>query len=294
MRAAAAVGLAITTLTSAGFAAEPKWASIPDGQLAYTDTGSGSTAILIHGGLQDYRFWNEIVHLLPNRRVISYSRRSHYPNDISANVVPDNAADLHADDLALFMNSIGVAKAQLIAHSSGAHVALFFAAKYPGMVQSLAVHEPPAVGLLAGDAENEIILKEIGARLAPSRTAFVNNDLETGARLFTDAINGPGTYERRSDADRRMIGDNAASHAADATSRRPRVPFTCQSAGSISAPVLVTTSENSLNFFHRIASVLERCLARKEKHQFAGASHTVQSEQPAKYAETIASFLARN
>ena len=85
-------------------------------------------------------------------RAIAYSRRNNYPNDVSPDGMPDGAADAHGEDLAAFVRALGLSKVRIVARSSGAHAALFFAALHPDMVVSPALNEPPAAGILIGTA----------------------------------------------------------------------------------------------------------------------------------------------
>jgi len=160
-------------------------------------------------------------------RAIAYSRRNNYPNDVSPDGMPDGAADAHGEDLAAFVRALGLSKVRIVAHSAGAHAALFFAAMYPDMIVSLALNEPPATGLLTGVPNTADLLKEWGGNQAPAREAFKAGDTKAGIPLFVNAVGGPGAYERRSDADKKMNLDNVASSQADATTKRPRPVFTC-------------------------------------------------------------------
>ena len=86
--------------------------------------------------------------------------------------MPDGAADAHGEDLAAFVRALGLSKVRIVAHSSGAHTALFFAALHPDMVVSPALNEPPAAGILIGTANGAEILKEFASNLAPAREAL--------------------------------------------------------------------------------------------------------------------------
>src|SRR5262245_33937 len=97
-------------------------------------------------------------------RAIAYSRRNHFPNEASPDGMPDGAADAHGEDLAAFARALGFSKVRVVAHSAGAHAALFFAASNPDTIVSLAFNEPPATGLLAGVPAAAEVLKEWGAR----------------------------------------------------------------------------------------------------------------------------------
>jgi non-heme chloroperoxidase len=75
--------------------------------------------------------------------------------------------------------------------------------------------EPPALGMLNGLPNSADILKEF-AGLAPAREALKVGDVQRGIPMFVDVVGGPGAYERRSDADKKMNLDNVASYQADA------------------------------------------------------------------------------
>lgn len=263
-------------------------------ELAYVEAGRGDPVVLVHGGLQDYRFWNVLLqHFAERYRVVAYSRRNHFPNPVSEDGAPDGAADIHGEDLAALIGALGLGRAHVVAHSSGAVAALFFAAAHPEMVRTLALNEPPAVGFLAGLPDGPGILREFGSRLSPAREAFLARDLDRAIRLFADGVGGPGTFERRSPADQRMAMDNALSHLADNVSTRPRAPFGCNEAKRITAPILLTTGERSQPFFHRIVDELDRCLPQAQRVVVPGASHTVPGEAPQPYGDAVLAFLGQ-
>ncbi|RXH20185.1 alpha/beta fold hydrolase [Bradyrhizobium guangzhouense] len=273
--------------------ADVKQASVNGKQFAYVEAGQGDPVVLVHGGLQDYRFWNShLAVFAKTHRVIAYSRQNHFPNATSKDGLPDGAADLHGEDLAALLAALGITSAHIVAHSSGAHAALFFAANHPEAVRTLVINEPPAAALLAGVPGGDDVLKQWGARFAPARQAFEKDDLNAGLRLFAEAIGGPGTYDRRSESERKMMADNALSAVADAITTRPRPVFTCDMAKRISAPTLVTNGDRSPEFFHRIVNELVRCLPRRTRVEIAGSSHTVPGEAPQAYDEAVLSFIA--
>ncbi|MGX9425256.1 MULTISPECIES: alpha/beta fold hydrolase [Bradyrhizobium] len=263
-----------------------------DTKFAYVEAGEGDPIVLVHGGLQDYRFWNGHLPVLSKKhRIIAYSRQNHFPNATSKDGLPDAAADVHGEDLAAILAELGIKRAHIVAHSAGAHAALFFASNHPEMVISLVVNEPPAAGLLAGIPGSAELLKEWGARFASSREAFRKDDVDTGLRLFAEAVGGPGTYDRRSDGDRKMMSDNAASAVADTISSRPRPVFTCEMAKRISAPTLLINGERSPAFFHRIVDQLENCLPKRMRIKIPDSSHTVPGENAPAFDEAIITFV---
>jgi non-heme chloroperoxidase len=286
------VGGSITTVAAAD---ELKRVSANGTALAYVERGQGEPVIFVHGGLQDYRMWlKHLPNFASRYHAIAYSRRNNYPNETSPDGLPDGAADVHGDDLAAFVRALGFSKVRIVAHSSGAHAALFFAASHPDMVVSLALNEPPAAGMLIGSENGAETLKEFAVKLAPAREALKVGDAKNGIPLFVDGVGGSGAYDRRSKADKNMNSDNAASYIADATTKRPRPIFTCDMAKAIAAPVLLSNGERSQNFFFRIIDQLEACLPNSEKIVIAGSSHTVPSENPDAYDQAVLTFLAKH
>ena len=274
--------------------ADIKRASAGGVDLAYVEAGTGTPIVFVHGGLQDYRLWTSHLPVFAERyRAIAYSRSNHFPNVVSIDGTPDGAADLHGADLEAFIRALGLARVHIVAHSSGAHAALFFAASHPEKVSTLIVNEPPAAGLLMNSPDGMKIVQDFFARLAPSREAFRTGDTSAALRLFADGVGGPGTYDRRSEAARSMMFDNALSHAADATTSRPRPVFSCEMARRISAPVLLTEGTRSPQFFHRIVDELQRCLPHAERIAI-DASHTVPGENPKGFDDAVLAFLSRH
>jgi non-heme chloroperoxidase len=292
-RAAFAVLIINGSINTVATADEIRRVSANGTVLAYIELGQGEPVIFVHGGLQDYRMWLEHLPKFARRyHVIAYSRRNNYPNEISPDGMPDGAADVHGEDLAAFVRALGFSKVRIVAHSSGAHAALFFAASHPDMVVSLALNEPPAAGILVGTQNGAETLKEFAIRLAPAREALKVGDTKNGIPLFVDGVGGLGAYDRRSAADKNMNADNAASYLADATTKRPRAAFTCDMAKAIAAPVLLSNGERSQHFFFRINDQLIACLPNSERIVVAQSSHTVPSENPDAYDQAVLTFLA--
>ncbi len=290
--AALVIGSAMSTLATAN---DIKRVSANGAEFAYIEAGQGEPVIFVHGALQDYRMWATYLPKFSERyRAIAYSRRNNFPNAMSVDGMPDGAADLHGEDLAAFVRALGLSKVRVVAHSAGAHAALFFAAKNPDMIVSLAINEPTAAGLLMGNPNHAELLKGWAANMAPARDALTKGDTKGGIPLFVDAVSGAGAYDRRSDADKTMNMDNVASFQADATTKRPRPVFTCEMAKAIAVPTLLSNGERSPPFFYRVIDQLEICLPSRERIVVSGSSHTVPAENPDAYREAVLAFLDKH
>jgi pimeloyl-ACP methyl ester carboxylesterase len=264
-------------------------------ELAHVEAGRGAPVVLVHGGLQDYRLWEAHLVVFGQRyRAIAYSRRNHFPNAVSADGTSDAMGDVHGGDLAGLIKGLGLGRVHVVAHSGGALAALFVAAEHPELIRTLTVNEPPATALLLNSAGGPEVLAEFRARMTPAREAFRAGDLERGARLFADAVGGPGTFDRRSEAERRMMMDNVLERVADAKAASQPPPFTCEMARRISAPTLLMNGARSPAIFRRIVDELERCVPNRERVVVPDASHTVPGENPVGFDEAVLAFLAKH
>lgn len=274
---------------------EVKHIAVNRTDLAYVEMGQGAPLVLVHGGLQDYRLWLAHLGIFGRQyRVIAYSRRNHFPNAVSGDGVSDLMGDRHGEDLAALIEGLALGRAHVVAHSGGALAALFCAANCPDLIRTLTVNEPPAMGLLRNSADGGAALQAFGARISPARQAFRDGDLERGLRLFAEAVGGPGTYERRSEDERRMMMDNALERVAEARSSSPPPAFTCEMAKGITAPTLLMNGAQSPSIFHRIVDLLERCLPVCERVLIPDASHTVPGENPDAFSAAVLAFLAEH
>ena len=78
----------------------------------YVDIGSGPPVILIHGSMSDY------------------SRRFHWPNSVAVKDA-DATVQRQVEDLAEIIRALGLASTDVVGHSYGATVVLFFALQHP-------------------------------------------------------------------------------------------------------------------------------------------------------------------
>ena len=285
----------ISTSSTVAVSRDVKRISANGTEFAYVELGQGAPIVFVHGGLQDYRMWDEHLPKFAERfRAIAYSRRNHAPNEVNSDGMPDGAADAHGEDLAAFVRALGLSKARVVAHSSGAHAALFFAARNPDMIVSIALNEPPATGLVAGNPTDADMLKQWANGQAPAREAIKTGKVKEAIPLFVDAVGGPGAFDRRTDSAKAMNFDNIASFEADVTTKRARPVFTCDMAKAINAPALLSNGDKSPKFFHRIIDQLEMCLPTRERIVISSSSHTVPSENPDAYNQAVLTFFEKH
>lgn len=278
-------------LASAATPLEFKRTVVNGTEIAYVEGGQGEPIVFVHGELQDYRAWTKhLEFFVSDYRVIAYSRRNHYPNTMAKDGAADAAADIHGKDLAAFVSALDLKRVHIVAHSSGAHAALFFAAEFPDMVRTMSLYEPTAVGLLRTSPLGLTMYRELETKLVPARDAFRNGQLAKGVEIFTDGIGGSGRYERLDEDIRRAMLDNAPSHAADALAKDSPALFSCEQARKIKAPTLLINGSKSLPMFKRINEELQDCLMNNEMVEIS-ATHSGPLDNPRAFDKAAREFM---
>ncbi len=115
--------------------------------------GAGPAVLLIHGGAEDAGMLDGLGEAVAERgfRAIWYDRRG--TGRSTRDDWPDGGADRHADDVADLLRAHDAAGATVVGFSSGAVVALAFAARHPSMAAEVVAWEPAALGVLPDGAE---------------------------------------------------------------------------------------------------------------------------------------------
>ncbi len=262
-------------------------------ELTYVEQGSGTPVVFVHGSVNDFRSWmSQIQPFSQHYRVIAYSRRYHYP-DGRVNGAPGYSAMVHRDDLAALIKTLGLAPAHVVGSSYGAYVGLLLAAKYPELVRSLVLGEPPALTLL-GNEPGGVLDKQLQV-LALSRRAFEEGDSERAIRIFIDSVIGDGTFDRLPAPARGSMLDNGSEMRLETlTPPEQYFPFSCEVAQAIRTPSLLLTGEVSPRMFWLVTDELERCLPNQERAMIPNASHGMHIMNPQAYAETVLAFLAKH
>jgi len=104
-------------------------------QMYYETHGEGEPLIVLHGAYMTIPSMGEIIPMLAeNRQVIALEFQGHgRTNDIDRAITYPNLAD----DVAAFMDAIGVEKADVFGYSMGAAAGLQFAIRHPDKIDQL-------------------------------------------------------------------------------------------------------------------------------------------------------------
>ncbi|GAA2213861.1 alpha/beta hydrolase [Nonomuraea monospora] len=114
---------------------------VGDGQLFYTDEGTGDESVLfVHGGTCDSHDWApQIEPFAVRHRVIAPDLRGHGRSSaVSGGLAPRD----FADDLAALLDHLGGRPAVVVGHSLGAAVASVLAVERPDLVRAVVAVDP--------------------------------------------------------------------------------------------------------------------------------------------------------
>jgi len=254
------------------------------------DGGSGDPTVLVHGSWVDRRSWGRMRPLLSQGLdVVSYDRRGHGESQGPPRRRPVRD---DAEDLAELLRSVDRYPAHVVGHSYGGAVALRLAIDQPELVRSVALHEPPFLGLL-DDAEGPLRAAgaDVRAAVEAIRAQVHAGDRAGAARQFVTRFSSDPTAWDRIDPDARerfvRYADRWAEEIGDPEATAP-------SRGALQEldlPVLITTGERSPALFPAIERALAGCLRNATCRTLAGAGHLPQLTDPAVYAGALVTFL---
>ena len=115
---------------------------INDIEIAYTDSGIGRPVVLIHGYPFNRSLWNEqIAALSSSYRVIAPDLRGFGESESAPGTATMNVM---AQDVALLLNHLGIARAAIGGLSMGGYVALAFYKQLPSRVRTLVLADTRA------------------------------------------------------------------------------------------------------------------------------------------------------
>ncbi|MEH2587766.1 alpha/beta fold hydrolase [Bradyrhizobium sp. AZCC 1721] len=262
--------------------------------LHYIELGQGTPVVLVHGTLEDYRTWDgQLEALSKGYRLISYSRRYHYPNQGPKDST-DFSVTIHARDLAAFIKALNLTPVHLVGHSYGAFIAFLVARDHPEAIRSLTLGEPPIMPLLKTTPEGDALLTAAITRSIATSEAFKQGNDEEGVRRFVNGVLGEGSYEKLPPSVLKRLMDNAQELKGAASSRNLHPPTTCEDVQKVKAPTLLIDGERSPKMFRLINDRLEHCLPSVERATIPAASHQMEVENPQAFNETVLAFIAKH
>jgi pimeloyl-ACP methyl ester carboxylesterase len=267
-----------------------KKAKVNGVELEYASHGSGEPLLLISPVLADgfLPLLSEPA-LAAAYNLITYHKRGWAGSTRTA--PPVSVAD-HARDAAALLDYLGIRRAHVAGHSSGAAVALQLAIDFPGLVHSLGLLE---LSLLSAPSA-----KGLFEKAGPAFEAHAAGDSEAALAIFMSAVSGLGWDACRKLLNDRMPGSvQLAVQDAD-TFFGVELPaltewsFGPADAALVSQPVLSVLGEETEPLWVDIAAMLRSWLPDVEECTIEGAGHLLHLQRPEAVAACLASFLQRH
>jgi pimeloyl-ACP methyl ester carboxylesterase len=266
-------------------------ATLDGGELEYQVVGSGEAVLLIPPGpLADgfLPFLSEEA-LADRYRLIQYHRRGQVG---SSRATPPLSYAEQAADAAGLLGHLGVGRAHVVGHSTGANIALQLALDRPEVVQTLALLEP----WLTASPSAAAFFEQAG----PPMEAYASGDKETAMAGFLSLASGLEWDTCRAVIDDYVPGSVAQAIKDADTFCGVDVPalsaweFGSEDAAAVSQPVLSVLGTESGRLFVEGAGLLHSWLPQVEDLPVEGVGHLLQIQRPEPVAHGIAEFFGRH
>jgi pimeloyl-ACP methyl ester carboxylesterase len=261
------------SLQSTMNAAPPlKQAQVEGATLNYVEQGQGEAVVFIHGTFSDHRVWEGHRERIAKRyRYIALDQR-YFGTAPWTDTGAKYSVSTHADDLAMFIDRLGVGPVHLVGFSYGGAVALVVAARRPDLVRSMFLYEP-ALGTIVTDPSAQKILAEERKGLGPSVAASKSNDQAMAVRLFVDWVDDQrGNFDELSAKTRQVLLENARTLPPQFAAPPPPV-VPCAQLGQLKVPVTIGKGQQSRPYFTVLADATHQCMPGSRLVVFPNARH---------------------
>jgi len=256
-------------------------------QLNHAVAGSGETLVLVHGGWSDRNNWLAVVPTLAESfRVVAYDRRGH---GLSPRGVAGSRRD-QEDELAALIEGFGGEPVNVAGTSFGASIAIGLASRRPELVRRLVAHEPPLMGLVAGDPDIGPELAAVGASIAAVLARVERGDAPGAARQFVEEVAfQPGAWEMLPAWMRETMIDTAPALVLE----QQDPGWAIAEPAAIECQVLLSQGDQSPAWFRQIVAKVAASIDDAELHTYLGAGHAPHITHPADYAAVVTDFMSK-
>lgn len=271
---------------------EIKHLPVEGASLSYVEQGSGTSVVFVHGALSDLRIWNSYAPVIAaERRFIAYTQRYYGTEDW-----PDEGTNFdtetHVTDLIAFVEGLEAGPVHLVTWSYSGEIGTYAAVRRPDLFLSMVHYEPNAYFLFyslpgATAADRQTILT-----FGPPMTALKEGRLDEAALAFIDAAfqMPEGTAKDRPEPWPTYWRDNARTLPM-LVGRKQLEPLSCEELQPLDVPTLVVQGAEAYVADSMVAERLAECQGNAMIVTVPGVNHNGPYQEPAAFAERIATFL---
>ena len=239
-------------------------------------TAKEAPTLLIHGYTDNSRSWSLVAPYMKKRRLLAIDLRGHGKSD-----APDccYAYTDFADDASLFLDAMGIAKADVIGHSLGSLTAQLLAAQHPDKVRNLVlVSSTTAIG----GGPGSWLWDNVMPLTAP---------IDPESQFMKDWYANPNTVDEDFLTRERTESAAVPIHVWRGVLWGTVIDDLTPIAPLVKAPVLVLWGEKDGLFDLTHQEKLEKAYPDAVFQVFSGAGHNMFWEFPDKAASLINDFL---
>jgi pimeloyl-ACP methyl ester carboxylesterase len=257
--------------------------------LNYAEQGAGEPVVLVHGSLQDQRYWAPQMEPLGARyRVIALSLRHYWPEKWDG-VGDDFTIAQHVEDVAAFIRALGAGPVRLVGHSRGGHIAFRLAGAHPELLRQLVLAEPggeldESLGGAPPAGKQAAVFREAAELIRQGR-------VEEGLSFFADYTGGKGAWAKRPEFRKQIARDNAMTLLGQINEQRK--PYSLDAVKLIRTPTLLVGGANTQPHFNAILAALEQQIPGGARRvTVPNATHGMSLENPADFNAAVLAFFA--
>jgi pimeloyl-ACP methyl ester carboxylesterase len=259
-------------------------------ELEYEVVGTGEPVLLISPVLADglLPLMSEPV-LADRYQLIRYHKRGWVG---STHTLPPVSIVDHATDAAALLDHLGMRRAHVAGHSSGAAVAAELALDHPAAVGTLLLLELSLLSVPSG--------QEFFDQVGPAFEAYGSGDHEGAFATFMSVVSGLDWPTCRDVLEQQLPGavDQAIKDAD--TFFGIELPalsewgFGTEQAAAIGCPVLSLLGSETQPLWVEVAAFLRTSLTEVEERTIDGVGHLLHGQRPEPVAQAMAAFLERH
>jgi pimeloyl-ACP methyl ester carboxylesterase len=259
-------------------------------ELEYEVVGSGEPVLLISPVLAD-----GFLPLMPEPtlahryQLIRYHKRGWVG---STHTPPPVSVETHAADAAALLRHLGVPRAHIVGHSSGAAVGAQLALDHPETVHTLILLELSLLSVSSGQAFFQ--------QVAPAFEAYQSGDHERALAIFMTVVSGLDEATALAVLEEALPGAMALAIKDADTFFGVELPaltewvFGTGQAAGISCPVLSVLGADTLPLWVEVAGFLRSSVPDVEESTIDGVGHLLHVQRARPVAMAMAKFLARH
>jgi pimeloyl-ACP methyl ester carboxylesterase len=259
-------------------------------ELEYEVKGSGEPVLLISTGPIADSFLPLLADkaLVERYRLIRYRQRR---REDRIDAPPVTFAE-HAADAAALLGHLGIARAHVAGHSSGATIALQLAVDRPDVVQTLALLEPPLLSAPSAGAFFE--------KVGPALTAYGSGDREGAVARFLSMVCSleweicQNVIEKHVPGGVALALKNADNLFESYLPALRAWEFGARQAASISQPVLSVLGTQSEQLFVDSDAMLHAWFPQVQDCRIEDVAHLLHVQRPEPVGRAVGGFFARH